>query len=366
MPTFPEGYDPNYFPGDSRTFAGAVAAAASAAASAQPSSATLNGPHSPQEAPGTSAAAEPSATALEALLPTFDFDTATDAEVDAIEQAVFKDVRREAAELSGSYLTSSLVRRCVLQPKTLSDALAVILSGKVHEVLPGALEYTAGGGSRAETATAEEAMRDTMARRFREPALRRAVVSDLIKVLVVDPAADGLLQPLLFFKGFHALATYRVANSLWRDGTPASKGAALLLQSRAAELFSVDIHPGATIGNGVMLDHATGIVVGSTATIGSDVYMLHGVTLGATGRPVAPGATRHPTVGSRCILGASATILGDIAIGDECTVGAAAIVTKPVPDGSTVVGVNNIVSKVKDVPPEKRATVDEYDWYYNL
>ena len=90
------------------------------------------------------------------------------------------------------------------------------------------------------------------------------------------------------------------------------------------------------------------------------------MTLGATGRPVAAGAKRHPTVGSRCILGAGATILGDIAIGDECTVGAAAIVTKPVADGSTVIGVNQVVSKSKDVPLEKRGAVDEYTWYYNV
>lgn len=281
-----------------------------------------------------------------------------------MEAAVFADVKREAQDLLGSYLTQSLAERCVIEHASLASALATMLSGKVHETLPGSLAYSTVGGSRAETATAEEALRSTMAEVFERAEVRRAVVSDLIKVLVVDPAADGLLQPYLFFKGFHALSTYRVAHALWLEGTPASKGAALSLQSRAAELFAVDIHPAATIGNGVMLDHASGIVIGSTATIGSDVYMLHGVTLGATGRPVEPGAKRHPTIGSRCVLGAGSTVLGDIVVGDQCTVGAAAIVTKPVPDGSTVVGVNNIVSKAKDVPKEKQAEVDEYTWYY--
>ena len=141
-----------------------------------------------------------------------------------------------------------------------------------------------------------------------------------------------------------------------------------MLQSRCAELFSVDIHPAATIGNGVMLDHATGIVIGSTAVVGSDVYMLHGVTLGATGRPTG-GRKRHPTVGSRCVLGAGATVLGDIAVGDGCTVGAAAIVTKAVPDDSTVVGVNKVVSR-DDVPPSKQdgapTPVDDYTWLYDI
>jgi len=136
------------------------------------------------------------------------------------------------------------------------------------------------------------------------------------------------------------------------DGSAASRGAALMLQSRASELFDVDIHPGATIGNGMMLDHAHGVVIGSTAIIGSDVYCLHGVTLGATGKPVPSGTKRHPTIGSRVVMGAGSTVLGDITIGDDCTVGAAAIVTKVVPAGETVVGVNQIVRRrVKEETP---------------
>jgi len=183
-------------------------------------------------------------------------------------------------------------------------------------------------------------------------------------VLVVDPAADGVLQPLLFFKGFHALTTYRVAHALWIKGTAASRGAALLLQSRAAELFAVDIHPAAQIGNGVMLDHATGIVIGATAILGSDVYMLHGVTLGATGKPTG-GRKRHPTIGSRVVLGAGSTVLGDIRVGDGCTVGALAIVTKDVDDGSTVIGVNKIASRPA-VPTTEADRSDDYTWYYDI
>ena len=96
---------------------------------------------------------------------------------------------------------------------------------------------------------------------------------------------------------------------------------------------------------GLEPSHLFGVVIGSTAVVGSDVYVLHGVTLGATGKPVPAGTKRHPTVGSRVVMGAGSTVLGDIAIGDDCTVGAAAIVTKPVPASETVIGVNQIVKR---------------------
>ena len=351
---FPEGFDPNYFPSDTRTFAGAVAT-----------------PIKKDATTGAAPAASPT-DELDALIAAFDFEESTDTQVAACEAAVFSCIRREASPLASSWLTAGLVQRCILQHDALPEALASLLSGKVSEVLAGAFAYSTVGGARAESATAEEALRDTMARRLSEPKIRRAVVSDLLKVLVVDPAADGLLQPMLFFKGFHALVVHRVAHSLWLDGGAASQGAALLLQSRCAELFGVDIHPAATIGNGVMLDHATGVVIGSTAIVGSDVYMLHGVTLGATDKPTG-GKKRHPTVGSRVVLGAGSTVLGDIVVGDECTVGASAIVTKGVPDGATVIGVNKVVSR-EDVKPKEKAKpgeeppppVDDYTWMFDI
>lgn len=343
------GVDVNF---DPRTFAGAQQVAPGSLA---------------KDATTGAAAVEASTLSeIDQVLATFDFTLSTDDEVEVAEAAIFRCLKREAGALSSSFLTAGLARRCVLQHTRMSEALAALLSGKVHVTLSGSLEYSAAGGSRAETATAEESLRDTMARRLSTPDARRAVVSDLLKVLVVDPAADGLLQPFLFFKGFHALANYRVANSLWLDGGAASQGAALMLQSRGAELFAVDIHPAATIGNGVMLDHATGVVIGSTAVVGSDVYMLHGVTLGATGKPTG-GKKRHPTVGSRVVLGAGCTVLGDIEVGDSCTVGALAIVTKDVEAGATVIGVNKVVGlKEKSDVAEKagKKVADDYTWYY--
>jgi len=343
-PQFPEGaFDPGSAAerGDSRTWA---------VARMQP--AVRDAALTDWSNAAAAVAAAPSGE-LDDLLSTFDFDTSTDDEVIACEKAVFRSLRREAGELTASWLTASLAQSCVLKHESLPDAMAAMLSSKVHEPLPGAFAYSTVGGTRAEQATAEEALRSTMARVLSEADVRRAVVSDLVKVLVVDPAADGLLQPMLFFKGFHALSTYRVAHSLWQQGSAASKGAALMLQSRASELFGVDIHPAATIGNGVMLDHANGVVIGSTVIMGSDVYMLHGVTLGATGKPTY-GAKRHPTIGSSVILGAGSTVLGDITVADGCTVGASAIVTKDVPAAMTVVGVNKLVERPAP-PPEPKA-----------
>ena len=119
---------------------------------------------------------------LDDLLSTFDFDTSTDDEVIACEKAVFRSLRREAGELTASWLTASLAQSCVLKHESLPDAMAAMLSSKVHEPLPGAFAYSTVGGTRAEQATAEEALRSTMARVLSEADVRRAVVSDLVKV----------------------------------------------------------------------------------------------------------------------------------------------------------------------------------------
>jgi len=364
-PEFPPGFDPN--DGDWRTWKGARTQLL--AQDWAPSWSTAYGTEIRE--PDSCSTLEVCMDELEAVLQTFDFDTSTDEEVAECERAVFGSLRIEARQLASSWLTADLVHSRILQHQMLPDALAALMSSKLYEPSASRSRGNDSGG----LSKAEQALRDTVSRVYHMPEVRRAVVSDLVKVLVVDPAADGLLQPMLFFKGFHALATYRAAHALWNDGSVASRGAALMLQSRASELFDVDIHPAATIGNGMMLDHAHGVVIGSTARIGSDVYMLHGVTLGATGKPLPPGTKRHPTVGSRVVLGAGSTVLGDIAIGDDCTVGAAAIVTKPVADGETVVGVNKIVSRPppQTPPPEAPSSdqpipVDEaaYTWMYDI
>jgi serine O-acetyltransferase len=166
-----------------------------------------------------------------------------------------------------------------------------------------------------------------------DPALRAAMEADLKAVFERDPACKSYVQPFLFFKGFQALQTYRVANWLWRNGR---ETLAFYLQSRMSEVFQVDIHPAATIGSGIFLDHGTGIVVGETAVIGDDVSMLHGVTLGGTG---AERGDRHPKIGRGVLLGAGAKVLGNIRIGEFAKIASGSVVLKPVPPHCTAAGV---------------------------
>jgi serine O-acetyltransferase len=166
-----------------------------------------------------------------------------------------------------------------------------------------------------------------------EPDLVRQAEADLKAVFERDPACKSYVQPFLFFKGFQALQTYRVAHWLWRRGR---QTLALYLQSRMSEIFQVDIHPAAKIGVGVFLDHGTGIVIGETAVVGDDVSMLHGVTLGGTG---AERGDRHPKIGNGVLLGAGAKVLGNIHIGDYAKIASGSVVLKPVPAHCTAAGV---------------------------
>jgi len=173
---------------------------------------------------------------------------------------------------------------------------------------------------------------------FREnPALAASAARDLLAIYDRDPACFSPLEPLLFFKGFLALATYRVAHQLWQDGR---RWLALYLQSLVSEAFSVDIHPAARIGCGILLDHATSFVVGETAIVEDDVSILHEVTLGGTGKQ---SGDRHPIVRSGVLLGAGAKILGRVEIGTGAKVGAGSVVLADVPPHTTVAGVPAVV-----------------------
>jgi len=156
---------------------------------------------------------------------------------------------------------------------------------------------------------------------------------DLKAVFERDPACKGYVQPFLFFKGFLALQTHRVAHWLWSEGR---ETLAFYLQSRSSELFQVDINPATRIGRGVFVDHGTGIVIGETAVIGDDVSMLQGVTLGGTG---AERGDRHPKVGKGVLLGAGAKVLGNIKIGDYAKIASGSVVLREVPAGCTAAGV---------------------------
>ena len=157
--------------------------------------------------------------------------------------------------------------------------------------------------------------------------------ADLAATLERDPACHRAIEPFLFFKGYQAIQTHRFAHALWQAGR---RDFALYLQSRASQVFQVDINPAVTIGRGIMLDHGTGFVAGETAAIGDNVSILQGVTLGGTGKS---HQDRHPKIGNGVLIGAGAKILGNIRIGECSRVGAGAVVLKEVPPHVTVAGV---------------------------
>lgn len=148
-----------------------------------------------------------------------------------------------------------------------------------------------------------------------------------------DPACDRFFMPLLYFKGFHAIQTHRLANWLWRQGR---RDFALYLQSRSSSVFQTDIHPASKMGRGIFFDHATGIVVGETAVINDNVSILHGVTLGGTGKA---GGDRHPKISCGVLIGAGAKILGNIVVGSCSKVASGSVVLSEVPPNKTVAGV---------------------------
>jgi serine O-acetyltransferase len=166
-----------------------------------------------------------------------------------------------------------------------------------------------------------------------EPEFGATVRVDLAAVYDRDPACSRLIDPLLYFKGFHALETHRFSHMLWHLGR---KDFALYLQSQSSRVFGIDIHPAAKIGRGIMLDHGSGIVIGETAAIGDNSSLLHDVTLGGSGKEAGD---RHPKVGRGVMIGAGAKILGNIHVGDCARVAAGSVVLKDVPPKTTVAGV---------------------------
>ncbi len=160
-----------------------------------------------------------------------------------------------------------------------------------------------------------------------------AAAQDLIAVRERDPACTSYLQCFLYFKGFTALQTYRIAHGFWQQGR---KVMAYHLQNRSTELFSVDIHPAAVFGAGIMLDHADGLVAGETSRVGNGCSILHGVTLGGTGKD---HKDRHPKIGENVLIGAGAKILGNITVGDGARIASGSVVLKDVMANCTVAGV---------------------------
>jgi serine O-acetyltransferase len=228
----------------------------------------------------------------------------------ALRNEAYAAARSEAA-------LASLLAAVILNHETLGDALSYQLARKLGDQELRAMS-----------------LRDTIEEAYAaDPSIVESAEDDLKAVFERDPACRGYVQPFLFFKGFLALQTHRVAHRLWMEGR---ETLAFYLQSRSSELFQVDIHPASRVGRGIFVDHGTGIVIGETAMVGDDVSMLHGVTLGGTG---AERGDRHPKIGKGVLLGAGAKVLGNIQIGDYAKVASGSVVLKPVPPHCTAAGV---------------------------
>jgi serine O-acetyltransferase len=231
---------------------------------------------------------------------------------------IWAAIRAEAAEdIQAEPFLASHLQATILDHPTLERALSFLLAHKLASpTLPAS-------GLREVFATAMAA----------DPGIGEALRADLRAVLERDPACQRYSTPLLFFKGFHAIQSYRIGHWLWGQGRTAL---ALTLQSRISEVFAVDFHPAARIGKGILLDHATGVVVGETAVIENNVSLLHAVTLGGTGKE---RGDRHPKVGQGVLIGAGAKLLGNIRIGEGVKIGAGSVVLTDIPPHTTAVGV---------------------------
>lgn len=245
---------------------------------------------------------------------------------------IWQKVRIEAEKIAGSEpALASFVFATVLNHQQLEHAVCHRLAQRLEhsDVDRGLLRQTF-----------EEVLADN-------PELSNAFRADLSAVFERDPACSRYVEPLLYFKGFHALQTQRMSHLLWKASR---KDFALYLQSQSSRIFGIDIHPAARIGYGVFIDHGHAIVVGETAVIGNNVSILHNVTLGGTGKA---GGDRHPKIGDHVLIGAGAKILGNITIGCGSRVASGSVVLKDVPPKTTVAGVPaKIVGKVDCREPE--------------
>jgi len=178
------------------------------------------------------------------------------------------------------------------------------------------------------------------------------IKKDFHAALSMDPAATSRVEVVLTYAGFHALLSYRLAHWLWKRRIPFVPRA---LSQLARFLTGIEIHPGATIGSGMFIDHGMGVVIGETSEVGDNVTLFQGVTLGGTGKQ---RGKRHPTLGSHVVVGAGAKVLGPINIGDYVKIGANSVVLQDVPDHSTVVGIPGRIVRIKDERVAEDALMD--------
>ena len=231
---------------------------------------------------------------------------------------VWHRIREEAeAAITTEPLMGGLIHAGILHHDSFERALAYRISMKL-----------------ASREMSEQILREILDEAYSADAdLTASARADLVAIYDRDPACHRLMQPLLFFKGFQAIQSYRLGHWLWNAGR---KDLAYFVQMRVSELFGVDIHPAARIGKGIMIDHAHSIVVGETAVVGDNVSMLHSVTLGGTGKE---DDDRHPKISDGVLIGAGAKVLGNITVGHCSRIAAGSVVLEPVPPMKTVAGV---------------------------
>jgi len=248
----------------------------------------------------------------------------------ADEDAVWQQLRAEAtAAAAREPVLADLITTSILDCATLEESLAHRISRKLGH-----------------HAVSEPYLHDLFADiLLGDKAIGAAIRADIIAIDERDPASMGYLSPVLYYKGFQALTAFRVAHQLH---TQSRQEMAFYLQSIISQVYGVDIHPAAQIGQGVLFDHATSIVIGETAVIGDRVSILHEVTLGGTGKV---RGDRHPKVGCGVLIGAGAKLLGNIEIGACAKIGAGSVVLESVPPHVTVAGVPaKIVGEAEEDP----------------
>lgn len=231
---------------------------------------------------------------------------------------VWLNIKAEAKQLADCEpMLASFFHATLLKHDRLGSALSYMLANKLANVIIPAI-------------TIREVIEEAYSN---DPSMIEAAACDILAVRHRDPAVDKYSTPLLYLKGFHALQAYRVAHWLWGQER---KALAIYLQNEISVAFAVDIHPAARIGCGIMLDHATGIVIGETAVVENDVSILQSVTLGGTGKA---GGDRHPKIREGVMIGAGAKVLGNIEVGKGAKIGAGSVVLQAVPPHTTVAGV---------------------------
>ena len=232
---------------------------------------------------------------------------------DGIWQQIYREAETAATDEPA---LAEFFNATILSHSSLGDALSYYLADKL-----------------ASDEAQQVMLRTVMDRAFSTPDIINAVAADIAATVDRDSACTLYLTPFLYFKGFLALQAYRAAHQLWNEQR---QSLALLVQYRISLIFAVDIHPAAVIGSGLLIDHATGLVIGETAVIEDCVSIMQSVTLGGTGKV---SGDRHPKIRKGVLIGPGAKILGNIEVGEGAMVAASSVVLKAVPAHAVVAGV---------------------------